>query len=78
MDTSILPLPNRHWMMSKPWRLFAFGFGMTESSISTHCGMILGFEFDEKSVYAFGIQNFVKSFTIGTTSFIVSACDQQY
>jgi len=33
MDTSILPQPNRHWMMSKPWRLFAFGFGSGLSSI---------------------------------------------
>ena len=33
IDSSTPSLPNRRWMMEKPWRLFAFGFGSGLSSI---------------------------------------------
>jgi hypothetical protein len=35
--------------------IFALFFGLLDSSTSTHAGMLLGFEFGDKSVIAFGL-----------------------
>lgn len=35
--------------------VFGFFFGLMDSSSSTHASMLLGFEFGDKSVIAFGL-----------------------
>ena len=53
---------------------FAWGllWGLTDSGLSSHCGMILGFEFGEHSVAAMGLLNIIKSIVMGSLSFVTT------
>lgn len=52
--------------------VMGFTFGIMDSGTSTHVSMILGFEFGEKSVIAFGIQNCIKSCFFGIGAVVSS------
>lgn len=52
--------------------VLGFAFGFMDSATSAHVGAILGFEFDDKSVIAFGLLNFVKSFFSGMGAIVTS------
>ncbi len=49
-----------------------FTFGLMDSGTSTHVSMLLGFEFGDKSVIAFGIQNCIKSSFFGIGALVSS------
>ena len=53
---------------------YAWGlmWGLTDSGLSSHCGMILGFEFGEHSVAAMGLLNIIKSIVMGSLSFVTT------
>lgn len=52
--------------------VLGFAFGFMDSATCAHVGAILGFEFEDKSVIAFGLLNFLKSFFIGMGAIFTS------
>lgn len=60
--------------------IFAFSYGLIDSGVNSHCGMILGFEFGEYTVAAMGIQNITKSlcFAVLSTLSILVVTSKDY
>eukprot|EP00347_Sterkiella_histriomuscorum_P024487 403330943 len=58
--------------------VFGFFFGVLDSSSSTHASMLIGFEFEDKSVIAFGLQNFIKCAFLGFNALVSGFIDQQW
>ena len=67
-------------MFKYNYSAFAWGliWGLVDSGLNSHCGMILGFEFGEYSVAAMGILNIIKSIMMAILSFAASAVVSWY
>ena len=50
--------------------VFGFIWGLLDSGLNSHCGMILGFEFEDQAAAANGILGILKSLIMATASFL--------
>ena len=54
------------------YSVYVFGliWGLLDSGLNSHCGMILGFEFEGQSAEANGIASLLKSLIMAAASFV--------